>query len=79
MQPAACGCGQLGVPSAAQAPASAARQPGRLFPAPRPAGTAFAASQGGHLFKLEDVALGSWLEWAAEARGFQLHLVVDRR
>lgn len=43
------------------------------------AGTAFAASEGGHLFKLEDVALGSWLEWTAARRGFTLHLVPDKR
>lgn len=47
-------------------------------PAP-PSGTAFAASEGGHLFKLEDIALAGWLEWAAARRGFRVHLVKDRR
>ncbi|KAL4430053.1 hypothetical protein ABPG77_004423 [Micractinium sp. CCAP 211/92] len=42
-------------------------------------GTAFAASEGGHLFKLEDIALAGWLEWAAARRGFRVHLVKDRR
>ncbi|KAL4443993.1 hypothetical protein ABPG75_011730 [Micractinium tetrahymenae] len=42
-------------------------------------GTAFAASEGGHLFKLEDIALAGWLEWAAQRRGFKVHLVVDKR
>lgn len=44
-----------------------------------PAGTAFAASEGGHLFKLEDIALAGWLEWAAQRRAFKVHLVVDKR
>ncbi|KAI3427158.1 hypothetical protein D9Q98_007095 [Chlorella vulgaris] len=43
------------------------------------AGTAYAASVGGHLFKLEDIAVGSWLEWAAQQRGFELHLAQDKR
>lgn len=42
-------------------------------------GAAHASSQGGHLFKLEDIALASWVEWAAERRGFEVHLVVDKR
>lgn len=44
-----------------------------------PAGAAFSASHGGRLFKLEDVALASWLEWAAERGGFRIHRVTDRR
>ena len=43
------------------------------------AGAAFSASHGGRLFKLEDVALASWLEWAAERGGFRIHRVTDRR
>ena len=43
------------------------------------AGAAFAASHGGRLFKLEDVALASWLEWAAERGNFSIHRVADRR
>ncbi|EFN56752.1 hypothetical protein CHLNCDRAFT_144204 [Chlorella variabilis] len=42
-------------------------------------GTAYAASVGGHLFRFEDVALGGWLEWAAERGGFKIRLVADRR
>jgi hypothetical protein len=34
---------------------------------------------GGCLFKLEDVALGSWLDHVARSRGFDLHLVNDPR
>ena len=52
----------------------------RCRPTPtRGAGAAFAASQGGHLFKLEDIALASWLEWAAQRGGFAVHRVTDRR
>ncbi|KAI7844774.1 hypothetical protein COHA_001654 [Chlorella ohadii] len=42
-------------------------------------GAAFAASHGDRLFKLEDVALASWLEWAAQQGGFRIHRVTDRR
>lgn len=46
---------------------------------PPTAGAAFAASHGGRLFKLEDVALASWLEWAAQQGNFRIHRVTDRR
>ena len=49
------------------------------LPPPRAAGAAFAASQGGHLFKLEDIALGSWLEWAEQQRNFTVQRVREKR
>ena len=51
----------------------------RHLPPARRAGAAHAASAGGRLFKLEDVALGSWLEWAAARGGWAVHYVSDRR
>jgi hypothetical protein len=68
--------------SVAVAPVASIRpstSPTHPCPLCAPAGTAYAASQGGHLFKLEDIAVGSWLEWAAQRRGLRLHLAADRR
>ena len=43
------------------------------------AGAAYAASVGGHLFKLEDIALGGWLEWLAAERGIEVQRIKDKR
>lgn len=34
---------------------------------------------GGRLFKLEDISMGSWVEWVAQERNWTIHLVKDRR
>ena len=51
----------------------------RNSPHDAPAGTAYAASEGGHLFKLEDIALGGWLEWLAAERGIEVQRIKDKR
>lgn len=75
-------------PGAASLPRAGVQSPGRprsalcvcaTCPPARRAGAAYAASAGGRLFKLEDVALGSWLEWAAARGGWAVHYVSDRR